>query len=439
MSQIPAPGTEAPRPLSAQDAPPSLWRHRSFRLYLVGEATSVAGSSVSSVALPVLAVVDLHASTSQVGLLALLGQLPNLLVALHAGALADRYRKRRLMIAGDVVCCLSLVTVPIAAYFNVLSLGWLMAVAVIQSTASVVHDAASISYLPHLVDRSLLQRGNSRIGALFSVSATAGANLGAMLTGALGAARAVTADTFSYVISAWCIWRIRTPEPAPQPQTGSLSADIPEGIRYVFGDTTLRTLTLTNSTTSFALAIMNTLWALYLLRDLAFSALALGVVMGGAALGSCVGALLAPRWSKRVGPGPMMLVALALTPLMQLPLLMAGPGRPWQVIIAIALSVQLCCAGAAGTTQRTIRQMVAKGRLQGRMQAVSSWLTGGSRPLAAALATGLGTWLGVRATLGVGALLLIVPFLVLWFSPLRTLSTVPSVTANAPVAAEGTA
>lgn len=265
MTQIPRPDSEAPPAPAPSSAPPSLWRHRSFRLYLVGEAASVAGSSVSSVALPVLAVVELHASTTQVGLLALLGQLPNLLFALHAGALADRYRKRPLMISGDVVCFLALVTVPVAAYFGTLSLGQLMAVAAIQATAAVVHDAAAISYLPGLVDRSLLQRGNSRIGALFSVSATAGANLGAMLTGALGAARAVTADTVSYVISAWCIWRIRTPEPAPRPQPGSLSADIPEGLRYVFHDATLRTLTLTNSTMSFGLAVMNTYWSLHLL------------------------------------------------------------------------------------------------------------------------------------------------------------------------------
>lgn len=165
--------------------------------------------------------------------------------------------------------------------------------------------------------------------------------------------------------------------------------------------------------------------------------MALGIVMGIAALGSCFGALFAPRWSDRFGPGPMMLVALALTPLMQIPLLMAGPGRTWQVIIAAALSVQLCCAGAAGTTQRTIRQMIAKGRLQGRMQAVSSWLTGGSRPLAAGIATALGTWIGVRATLSIGALLLVVPFLVLWCSPIRTLSTVPSAAAPALAPAEG--
>ncbi|MGW2081240.1 MFS transporter [Streptomyces sp. NPDC001939] len=399
----------------------------------------MAGSSVSSVALPVLAVVELNASTAQVGLLALLGHLPNLLFVLHAGALADRHRKRRLMIAGDVVCCLSLATVPLAAYLGMLGLGQLMAVAFIQSTAAAVHDAAAISYLPLLVDRSLLQRSNSRIGALFSVAATAGANLGALLTGALGAARAVTADTVSYVLSAWCIWRIRTPEPAPQRPPGSLSADIPEGVRYVFNDATLRTLTLVNSTTSFALAIMNTLWALYLLRDLAFSAMALGMVMGSAALGSCFGALLAPRWADRIGPGPMMLVMLALTPLMQIPLLMATPGRTWQVIIAVALSVQLCCAGAAGTTQRTIRQLIAKGRMQGRMQAVSSWLTGGARPLAAGIATVLGPWIGVRTTLGIGTVFLVVPVLVLWFSPVRTLSAVPVAAPPALAPAEGSA
>ncbi|MCY0930207.1 hypothetical protein OTB20_29255 [Streptomyces sp. H27-H1] len=79
-----------------------------------------------------------------------------------------------------------------------------------------------------------------------------------------------------------------------------------------------------------------------------------GRVLGVGALGAAGGALAAPALSRRYGPGPMMLGALALTPCTQLPLLLAAPGLAWQVAIAAALFVQLACAGAAGTTQRSI-------------------------------------------------------------------------------------
>ncbi|MCX5357800.1 MFS transporter [Streptomyces sp. NBC_00124] len=387
----------------------------------------MAGSSVSSVAVPYLAVVELNASTAHVSALVFLTQLPSLLVTLHAGALADRHPKRPLMIGGDLVCVVVLLTLPLAAALDRLTFQQLVAVAFVQATAGVVHDAAAIAYLPTLLDRSLLQQGNSRIGGLFSLSATAGSSLGAVLVSVLGAARVLLADALSYAVSAWCTTRIRVSEAPPSPRTGNtkLRPEIAEGVRYVFADTTLRTLTLTNSAVSFALGVLNTVWALYLLRELRFTATAFGLVMGAATLGSCAGALLAPRMTRWYGPGPMMLAALALTPLTQIPLLIASPGRSWQIAIGAALAVQLFCAAAAGTTQRSIRQMITTPRLQGRMQAVNSWLTGGSRPFAAPLAGAIGTLHGVRSALIVGTVLLLVPVAVLALSPVRSLRALP--------------
>ncbi len=125
------------------------------------------------------------------------------------------------------------------------------------------------------------------------------------------------------------------------------------------------------------------------------SATAFGVVLGLGALGAAAGALAAPVLAERYGPGPLMLAALAITPLTQIPLLLASPGLAWQFAIGAALFLQLACAAAAGTTQRTIRQVITADGMQARMQAVSTWLTSGARPAAALLAGGLGTWIGV--------------------------------------------
>ncbi|MFF8903245.1 MFS transporter [Streptomyces lydicus] len=193
----------------------------------------------------------------------------------------------------------------------------------------------------------------------------------------------------------------------------------------MYGDDRLRTLTLVNATTSFALGLLNTLWALYLLRALAMSATAFGVVLGLGALGAAAGALAAPALARRYGPGPMMMAALAITPLTQLALLLASPGLRWQIAIGAALFLQLACAGAAGTTQRSIRQIITIAGMQARMQAVSTWLTSGARPVAALLAGGLGTSIGVRATLTAGTCLLLVPLVTLACSPLRALRQMP--------------
>ncbi|MFI2206494.1 MFS transporter [Streptomyces sp. NPDC020192] len=81
---------------------PSLRQHQDFRRYLTGQAASVAGSSISSMAIPVLAVLELKAIPAQVAWVTFLGQLPPALLALHAGALADRHSKRKQMITGDL-------------------------------------------------------------------------------------------------------------------------------------------------------------------------------------------------------------------------------------------------------------------------------------------------------------------------------------------------
>ncbi|MCZ1012198.1 MFS transporter [Streptomyces lydicus] len=411
----------------------SLWRHRDFRWYLTGQATSVAGSSITQMALPVLAVLYLDATTAQVAWLAFLGQLPPALLALHAGALADRHSKRRQMITSDLVSATVLATVSVSAALGTLTLTQLMVVAVVHGAVSVLHDAAAISLLPTLVDRSLIQRSNSRVGALFAVAATAGSHLGAALTALLGPARALLGDVASYLISAVCTARIQTAEPArAYPENRRLRGEIGEGLRYVRGDDRLWTLTLVNATTSFALGLLNTLWALYLLRSLAMSATAFGVVLGLGALGAAAGALTAPALARRYGPGPMMLTALAITPLTQLPLLLASPGLAWQITIGATLFLQLVCAGAAGTTQRSIRQIITTAGMQARMQAVSTWLTSGARPVAALLAGGLGTWIGVRPTLTAGTFLLLVPFIVLARSPLRALRQMPDPPAAGP-------
>ncbi|WP_250993297.1 MFS transporter [Streptomyces sp. RKAG337] len=234
------------------------------------------------------------------------------------------------------------------------------------------------------------------------------------------------ADVLSYLVSAWCIWRIRTPEGPRPPARRGLVTGISEGLRSVAGHPTIRSLILALSSLSFALGIMNTYWTFYLLSTLQWSPTALGVVMGAGGAGSLAGALLAPRIGNLIGPGPLIITGFALTPLTELPLLLAGPGLAWQIIMAASLVVQLACAAAAGTTQRSVRQVLCEPGFQARMQSASTWLTAGSRPLAALVAGALVSVAGVRATLAVGTVLMIVPVALLLLSPIRTLRTFPT-------------
>ncbi|MEU8579339.1 MFS transporter [Streptomyces abikoensis] len=106
----------------------SLWRHADFARYWSACAVDIAGSGVTTVALPLIAVVSLHATVREVSLLSFAERLPPLLVTLPAGALADRHRKRPLMIGAVIACGAAFTAVPLADTAGCLSLELLYAV-----------------------------------------------------------------------------------------------------------------------------------------------------------------------------------------------------------------------------------------------------------------------------------------------------------------------
>lgn len=409
----------------ASDRRGSLWQHRDFRHYWGGQCVSVVGGGITSIGTSVIAVIELHASTLHVALIAFAGKLPHLFLSLHAGVLADRYRKKPIIISCDVLCAATLVTVPLAQWLGKITLGHLYAVTFLVAALHVIGSNASISYLPILLRGEQLKEGNSKLGAANSLADLAGTNLGGVLVTALGAARAITLDALSFLISAWCLLRIRHREPAPVPRPAGSShwAEIREGLDYTLKAPLVRSIVLSNATTSCVLAASSALWSLYLLRELSWSPVALGVVMGAGGVGGFLGALLWRPLERQRGAGRVMLTALALNPLAQIPLLIVGPGVGGQIAIGVGMVVQTCAAVAHGGLQRSVRQELCPAHLQGRAQSTGAFLALGLRPVFILLAGVFGTAVGVRPTLAVITCALTAPFLMLLCSPVRNLGT----------------
>lgn len=400
-----------------------LWRHADFRRYWGGQAITVAGFGITTIGVSVIAVVDLHASTMDVALIAVAGKLPPLLLSLHAGVLADRCRKRPIIITCDVLCALTLSSIPLAQAIAQVTLGQLYAVTFLVSVFQVIGSNASISYLPTLLRGDQLKEGNAKLGATNSLADLAGNNLSGLLVTVLGAARAIAVDALSYLVSALCLLSIRhrEPKPAPRPAGSSQWTEIREGLDYTLKTPLVRSIVLSNATTSFALAAGSALWSLYLLREMSWSPAALGVVMGVGGVGGFLGALVWRRLERHWGAGRVMLTALALNPAAQIPLIVVGPGPAGQAAIGTGLLIQTGAAVAHGSLQRSVRQELCPDHLQGRAQATGAWLAFGLRPLAALLAGALGTLVGLRPTLGAITCLLCAPFVILWRSPVRDL------------------
>ncbi|MEY9872405.1 MFS family permease [Streptacidiphilus sp. MAP12-33] len=415
--------TSATAPAGPATPPGRLWRHRDFRRLWIGESVSQFGSTVSQLALPLVAVLALHASTFQVGLLTACETAAFVLVGLPAGAWVERMRFRSVLVAGDAARAVLLAWVPLAAWLGVLDMGQLYVVGLATGVSTVFFDVAYQSYLPQLVEREQLVEGNAKLQASESVSQIVGPGVGGLLIQALGAPYAVLVDALSFLWSAGWVAAIRTPSPRPERSAERhLAREIGEGLRFVLRHPVLRAIAACTATANLFASMAGAVFYVLLARELRLSAGVIGLLTSTASIGGLAGALCAARVAARLGQGRAIWVPIAL----------AGPcglvapfvHRDWTLgLLAAAQLVMWCGIVVYNVTQVSMRQALCPPGLLGRMNATMRFLVWGTLPLGGLLGGVLGTAIGVRATLlvaGVGGTL---AFLPVFLSPLRTLRT----------------
>ena len=210
----------APGRLASRVSP--LLRETAFRRYWSAQSISLVGDQVSSIALPLAAVLALHATPAEMGYLSALIWLPSLLFALHAGAWVDRRGHRRAtMVAADLGRAALLASIPVCSALGVLSLAQLFAVAFAAGTLSIFFTVSDAGLFVALVPSTRYVEGNSLIYQSRAMAAVAGPSVGGLLVEALSAPFALAADALSFLGSAFFLGRIRPAEPAPDPATGA--------------------------------------------------------------------------------------------------------------------------------------------------------------------------------------------------------------------------
>lgn len=152
----------------------NLWQHADFLTLWSSQTLAALSAQITHLALPLIAALALDASPFEMGLLVTMATLPNLLVGLFAGSWVDHMRRRPLLIAADLARATLLLSIPLAAVFNLLALEQLYAVLFLFGIGTTVFDVANVSYLPMLVGRSYLLQANSRIVASTSFAGAIG-------------------------------------------------------------------------------------------------------------------------------------------------------------------------------------------------------------------------------------------------------------------------
>lgn len=403
------PAPVEPTPLFAEAPRRSLWRHGDFNRLWAGQTVSVVGSAITDLALPTLAVLQLHSGPLQVGLLVACQRLAFPVLSLPVGAVADRLSRRRMMLGADVARCALLGVIPLLSVFGVLRLWHLFVLATLTGGFGVVFDLAYLAYLPSLVGRADLADANARLEFSFSAGAITGPGFAGLLVQVVGAARAMAVDALSFLVSAFMlllIGRRETPPPArdlPPLRLRQLRTEIGEGVSAVRRHPLLRTLLLSMGGMIFGVHSTNAVIIVYAYRSLHFSPGTLGAVLTATGLGSVAAAAAVGRIRRRFGVGPTLVVTGILGSLSVVAIPLASLGAP-VAVMALTSVVRGFFGTVNNTTQVTLRQLATPDHLHARMNSVFRTVYWGAWPLGELTGGALGSTVGLVPAILAGGL-----------------------------------
>jgi MFS family permease len=394
-----------------------LLRETVFRRYWTATTISLLGDQISNIAVPLTAVLALHATISQMGFLAALEWLPYLLFALHLGALVDRVGRRRLtMIAADLGRAALWLTIPVCYALHVLTLPQLYVVMFAGGTLSIAFGVANSALFVSIVPEHSYVDGQTLLNGSRGLAQAAGPALGGVLIELLSAPVTVIADALSYLGSAFFLSRIRPTEPPPA-EPGKASTM--EGARFIARNPIVRASLIGIAPINLFSFAFSAIYLVYAVRTLHLRPYLLGLVLGAGAAGSVLGAVFTARIAARIGIG-MAYTAGCLIASLTLLLWPAATG-PRPLVIATLFVAEfgigfgiLLLDISIGSIFAAVIPAPLRSRVNGAFQAVNY----GVRPAGALLGGLLGTLVGLRVALLVGAAGCFVGVLLLLPSPL---------------------
>ncbi|MER6580056.1 MFS transporter [Nonomuraea sp. NPDC001023] len=396
-------------------------RNPDFLRFLTSHVGNELGANISRVALPLVAVVTLHAQPAQVALLSALQTAAFLVLGLPAGVWVDRMRRRRVMMVTDLARFVLLASIPLAAQLGVLSIGMMFAVAFLAGAAQVFNDVADQTYLPSLVSARQLGDGNSKLEVVRSGGFLAGPGVGGLLVQLVGAPFTMLATALGSLTSALFLSSIKTPDKPPA--TGEpepLLRGIGVGLRYVWRDRLLRMFAASSVMANLTVGAVLGLSVLFLAEEVGLAPALIGVLLMSGGFGGVAAGLLGALLARKVGTAR--ITWLSLTVPAPFALLLPMTQADWRVAFFAVTSVALSWSSTLGTVgQVTYRQTTVPEQLLGRVNASFRSLTWASVPLGALLGGIVAQQFGVRTALWVFMIGRVVSFVPLLFSPLPRL------------------
>ena len=408
----------------ARIAVPRLLRESSvFRTYWGAHTVSLFGDQVSLLAVPLVAVLTLDASAAEMGYLSAVALLPNLLLALHAGAWADRWgRRRHIMIATDLGRAALLASVPVAYALGALTFAQLYVVAFLAGSLAVLFNVSDASLFQTIVRRERFVEASSLLNGSRAFSFVAGPSVAGLLVHAVTAPGALLVDAVSFLTSGALLGRIRPEEPRPDRERSGVTV----GLRWIAASPIIRSTLLATATVNFFNFVFWALFVLYATRTLGVTSGTLGLVLGAGAVGGLIGSAIATPLTRRIGIGPTLVLGCVLFPA---PFLLVPLARGSDPVVLGCLFVAELGSGLGvmllDISAGSLFAAVIPNRLRARVSGAYTFVNYGIRVVGSLVGGLLGTWIGLRPALWIGAAGAMLGVLFLLPSPVPRLRELP--------------
>ena len=394
-----------------------------FRRYWSAHTISLFGDQVSLLALPLVAVLTLDADAAEMGYLTALALAPNLLFALHAGAWVDRRgRRREVMIAADLGRAVVLCSVPLAYVLDGLTILQLYGVAFAVGALTVLFGVSDASLFQTIVPRDRFVEASSLLNGSRAFSFVAGPTVAGGLVQALSAPGALLVDAATYVTSGALLSRIHPQESPPDPKRGGVLV----GLIWVGRSHVVRSTLVATATINFFNFVFWALFVLYATRTLGVSPATLGLVLGCGAVGSLVGAVATTPITRRIGVGPALVAGCVL---FTAPLLLVPLARGSDSVVLACLFLAEFGSGFGvmllDISAGSIFAAVIPHRLRSRVSGAYTFVNYGVRVLGSLAGGLLGSAIGLRPALWIGAAGALLGVLWLLPSPVLGLRELP--------------
>jgi MFS family permease len=395
-----------------------------FNKLWFGQSVSQLGTAITIVALPLVAVLQLHASAFEVGVIAGAQYVAYATLGFVAGVYVDRRKRRNVMLAADAGRAVALAVVPVLSVTGLLEIWHLYLVALVVGILTLLFDTAYQAYLPTIVSRDKLISGNSKLLGSTSAAQLAGPGVAGLLVAGIGAAKTLLTDAFSYIISFVSVLAIRArveTHITSETRRESVRSQIVEGFRYVREDRILVSVLASVAQFNILITAEEALFVVFLVRSVHASPAVVGLLLSAAGVGAILGAIFSQRIVRAIGTGRALVLGATIGPIL-------GILIPFTYMNATLLFFVVGTAGLGASTTivkvvgGSYRQAIVPPHLLGRVVATMRTITWGPLPLAGLLGGVLGQVLGPRMALLVLALLMVPTPLWLLRSPVWTMT-----------------